>query len=190
MGIEVAQEALLRGASVTLIYGPGTAAPPKTARVVRVETTKEMYDAVVSELKAQRYDIVIAAAAAADWTPDKRYSFKIPTREASALNFRLKPTRKIIDVVKTIRPKALLIPFKAEHGVSDEELIENAYRTLKEAKADLIVANDVARKGVGFRVQTNEIFVVDKKRKVVHVPLTTKREAAKRLLDVVSQKMK
>jgi len=190
MGIEVAHEALLRGASVTLIYGPGTATPPKTARVVRVETTKDMYDAVVSELKAQGYDIVIATAAAADWTPDRRYSFKIPTRKASALDLRLKPTRKIIDVVKTIRPETFLIPFKAEHSVSDEELIENAYRTLKEAKADLIAANDVARKGVGFRVETNEIFIVDRKREVVHIPLTTKREAAKRLLDVISQKRK
>ena len=66
MGIEVAREALLRGAEVTLIYGPGTVIPPAEARVIRVETTTEMYEAVVSELKSQKYDAVIAAAAATD----------------------------------------------------------------------------------------------------------------------------
>jgi len=70
--------------------------------------------------------------------------------------------------------------------VSNKELIKNAYQRLKEAKADLIVANDVARKGVGFGVETNEVFIVDKKREVVHVPLTAKREAAKNLLDVIA----
>jgi phosphopantothenoylcysteine decarboxylase/phosphopantothenate--cysteine ligase len=190
MGIDVTKEALLRGAEVTLIYGPGTATPPKEAKVLHVETTKEMYEAVVSELKARKYDIVIATAAAADWTPSEHYDYKVPTRETPRLNLKLKPTPKIIDAVKKISPKAFLVPFKAEYNVSDEELIENAFKRLKEAKADLIVANDVARKGVGFGVETNEIFIVDKKRKVVHVPLTTKREAAKSLLDVIAERIK
>ncbi len=190
MGIEVTREALLRGAEVTLIYGPGTATPPKEARVIRVETTKEMYDAVVSELKSRKYDAVIATAAATDWTPKKHFDYKVPTREISSLNVKLEATPKIIDVVKKISPEAFLVPFKAEYNVSDKELIENAFKRLKEAKADLIVANDVARKGVGFGVETNEIFIVDKKRRVVHVPLTTKRQAAKDLLDVIAKGIK
>jgi len=190
MGIETTREALLRGAEVTLIYGPGTATPPKEARVIRVETTKEMHKAVVSELKSRKYDIVIATAAAADWTPKKHYDYKVPTRKTSTLNVKLEPTPKIIDIVKKISPKAFLVPFKAEYNVSDEKLIKNAFKRLKEAKADLIVANDVARKDVGFRVETNEIFIVDKKRRVVHVPLTTKREAAKRLLDLIVERIK
>lgn len=190
MGIEVTKEALLRGADVTLIYGPGTAIPSKEARVVTVETTKEMYEAVVSELKSKRYDVVIAAAAAADWTPKKHFDYKVPTSKTSALNVKLEPTPKIIDVVKKFRPEAFLVAFKAEYNVSAEKLIQNSYEKLKEAKADVIVANDVARKGVGFGVETNEIFIVDKKRNVVHVPLTTKREAAKRLFDVIAQKMR
>jgi phosphopantothenoylcysteine decarboxylase/phosphopantothenate--cysteine ligase len=190
MGIEVTREALLRGAEVTLIYGPGTAPPPKEAKVFHVETTKEMYEIVVSELKSRRYDIVIAAAAAADWTPKRHYDYKVPTRETFTLDVELKPTPKIIDIVKKISPKSFLVPFKAEYEVSNEELVENAYRKLKEAKADLIVANDVAREGVGFGVETNEIFIVDEKKRAVHVPLTTKRNAARRLLDVIAQKIK
>ncbi len=73
--------------------------------------------------------------------------------------------------------------------MSDEKLVQNAHQRLKQARADLIVANDVARKGVGFGVETNEIFIVDGRREVVHVPLTTKREAAKSLLGVVAKKI-
>jgi len=92
--------------------------------------------------------------------------------------------------VKKISPRAFLVPFKAEYNVSDKALIQNAFERLKEAKADLIVANDVARKGVGFKVETNEIFIVDNKRRVVHVPITTKREAAKNLLDAIAKRIK
>ncbi len=190
MGMEVAREALLRGAEVTLVYGPGTAAPPEGARVVRVETTKEMYDAVFSELKSREYHVLVATAAAADWTPRKHFEYKVSTRKTSTLNVKFEATPKIIDVVKKISPKAFLVPFKAEYNVSDKELIENAFERLKVAKADLIVANDVARTGVGFGVETNEIFIVDKKRRVIHVPLTTKRQAAKDLLDVIAKRIK
>jgi phosphopantothenoylcysteine decarboxylase/phosphopantothenate--cysteine ligase len=103
---------------------------------------------------------------------------------------KLEPTPKIIDIVKKISPKIFLVPFKAEYNVSNEELIENAFKRLKEAKADLIVANDVARKGVGFGTETNEIFIVNKKGKVVHVPLTTKRESAKKVLDAIAESIK
>jgi phosphopantothenoylcysteine decarboxylase/phosphopantothenate--cysteine ligase len=190
MGIEVTREALLRGAEVTLIYGPGTATPPEKARVIRVETTKEMHEAVISELKSQKYDIMIAAAAAADWKPKKRYDYKVATGKTPTLSLPLEPTAKIIDAVKKVSPKVFLVPFKAEYNVSDDELIERAFERLKEAKADLIVANDVAREGVGFRTETNEIFIIDKKKKVVHVPLTTKREAAKSLLDAIADRIK
>jgi phosphopantothenoylcysteine decarboxylase/phosphopantothenate--cysteine ligase len=190
MGIEVAREALLRGAEVTLIYGLGTAIPPKEARVIRVETTKEMYETAVSELKSLKYDIMIAAAAAADWKPKKRYDYKVATGKTPTLNLQLEPTAKIIDAVKKISPGVFLVPFKAEYNVSDNELVERAFKRLKEAEADLIVANDVAREGVGFRTETNEIFIVDKKKKVIHVPLTTKREAAKSLFDAIVDKIK
>ncbi len=190
MGIEVTREALQRGADVTLIYGPGKATLPERAKVIRVETTKEMYKAVVSELKSKKYNVIIATAAAADWTPKKHYDFKVPTRKTSTLDVKLEPTPKIIDVVKKISPRVFLVPFKAEYNVSDQELIQRAYERLKEAKADLIVANDVSRKDVGFTVETNEIFIVDKKRKVVHVPLTTKREAARKLLNIIAAEIK
>jgi phosphopantothenoylcysteine decarboxylase/phosphopantothenate--cysteine ligase len=188
-GVAIAEEALSRGAKVTLVYGPGTALPPTGARTVSVETTQEMYDAAVSELDSKKYDIVIAAAAVADWAPERKYK-KIPTSTEAELTVKLRPTPKIVDVVKKVSPDVFLVAFRAESDLSDEELIQSAYNRLRKAKADLIMANDIGRKGVGFGCDTNEVFIVDADKKVVHVPLTTKREVAKRLLDSIVGRLK
>ena len=190
MGVAVAREALNRGADVTLVYGPGTAMPPSDAKVIRVETTEEMLDAVISELKSKKYDVVVAAAAAADWRPEKSFDYKVPTSDVSELSVKLRPTQKIIDAVRKVNTDVFLVPFKAEYDSSDEELVERAYRRLVEAEADMIVVNDVGRAGTGFEVDTNEVFIVDKDKKVVHVPLTTKREVARRIFDVITEKIK
>ncbi len=190
MGVAIAEEALARGAQVTLIYGPGKAVPPKNAKLISVETTEEMHQAVVSELKSQKYDIVIATAAPADWKLEKPFQRKVPTRTTPKLILKLKPTQKIIKMVKKISPSIFLVPFKAEHNLSNKELVEKAFELIKEAKADLVVVNDVGREEVGFGVDTNEVYIVDKNKTVIHVPLTTKREVAKRLFDVINEKIK
>ena len=190
MGVALAREALNRGADVTLVYGPGTTFPPSDAKVIPVETTEEMYDAVVSELKSKKYDVVVAAAAAADWKPEKSFDYKVSTSDVSEFSVKLRPTRKIIDAVRKVSADAFLVPFKAEYGLSNDELVERGYRRLMDAEADLIVVNDVGREGAGFGVDTNEGFIVDKERKVVHVPLTTKQEVARRIFDVIAEKMK
>jgi phosphopantothenoylcysteine decarboxylase/phosphopantothenate--cysteine ligase len=190
MGVAIVEDALLRGAEVTLVYGPGTAVPPVGAKIVSVETSQEMYEAVVSELKSKKYDVVLAVAAVADWAPEKKYEYKVPTSAETELTVKMRPTPKIIDAVKKVSPDTFLVAFRAEYNLSDEELIQSAYKRLKKAKSDLIVANDTGRKGVGFAYDTNEVFIVDANKKVVHVPLATKREVAKRLLDVVAKKVK
>lgn len=190
MGVAVVEEALLRGAEVTLVYGPGKAIPPREAKIMSVETSQEMYEAVVSELKSKKYDVVIAVAAVADWAPEKKYEYKVPTSIETELTVKLKPTPKIIDVVKKVNPDTFLVAFRAEYNLSDEELIQSAYKRLKKAKADLVAANDIGRKCVGFAYDTNEVFIVDADKKVVHVPLTKKREVAKRLFDVIVNKLK
>lgn len=189
MGIAIAEEALSRGAEVTLVYGPGTATPPREAKIISVETSQEMYKAVVSELKSKKYDVAVAVAAVADWAPEKKFEYKVPTSTNTELTVKLKPTPKIIDAVKKVSPDIFLVAFRAESNLSDEELIQSAYDRLKKAKADLITANDTGRKGVGFAYDTNEVFIVDTNKKVVHVPLATKREVAKRLFDVIINKL-
>lgn len=190
MGVAIAEEALKRGANVTLVYGVmGTANPPKKAKTIYVETTKGMYKAVFSELKSKKYDVMVAAAAAADWTPKKTYDYKVSTRTVQELAVTLKPTQKIIDVVKKVSPKTFLVPFKAEYKLSDEELVKSARELLKRAHADLIVVNDVGRRGSGFGSDTNEVFIVGKRGRPIHVPLTTKRQVAGKLLDVIVKKL-
>jgi phosphopantothenoylcysteine decarboxylase/phosphopantothenate--cysteine ligase len=190
MGVAIVEEALSRGAEVTLVYGLGTAMPPSGAKVIRVETTEQMYEAVASELKTQKYDLVVAAAAAADWAPIKAFSRKVSTHGVRSFNLKLKPTTKIIDDVKKLSPKTFLVAFRAEYKLPEKELIESAYERLKRAEADLIVVNDVGKEGAGFGVDTNEVFIVDKDKRVVHVHLAPKREIAKKILDVVIEKMR
>ena len=191
MGVAIAEEALDRGAEVTLVYGLGKVAPPSEARVISVETTGQMHDAVVSELEgSKKYDVVIAVAAAADWTLEKPYSHKISTHKLDSLDLKLKPTKKIIDYVKKVSPKTFLVAFRAEYKLSKKDLVESAYKRLLEANADLIVVNDVGKKQVGFGTETNEVSIVDREKRVVHVPLAPKREVARRILDAVSEKIK
>jgi phosphopantothenoylcysteine decarboxylase/phosphopantothenate--cysteine ligase len=190
MGVSLAEEALSRGAKVTLVYGSGSAAAPSGADLISVETTEQMYEAVVSELKSTNYDLVIAVAAAADWTPEKSYPYKVSSHEQSSLELKLKPTTKIIDSVKRISPRTFLVAFRAEYKRPKAELIESAHKRLMEAKADIIVVNDVGKKGAGFGTETNEVFIVDGEKRVVHVPLAKKREVAAKILDITIKSFK
>jgi phosphopantothenoylcysteine decarboxylase/phosphopantothenate--cysteine ligase len=189
MGIAIAEDALSRGAEVTLVYGPAKSPPPLGAKVVEVETTEEMLSAVVGELKAKKYDAAILSAAASDWGPAEMVMEKIPSDQGEWV-LRLKALPKVIAQVKKVEPKVLLVGFKAEYNISEEELIQRSHKRLKEMGMDLIVANDVSQEKRGFNVDTNEVYVIDKKGDVLHVPLTTKREIATKLLDKVKSKLK
>jgi len=190
MGVAVTEEALNRGAEVTLVYGLGKALTPKGAHTIPVETTKQMHEAVISELKSTRYDVVIAVAAAADWTPHKMYKHKISTHKHHSLTLKLKPTKKIINSIKKISPETFLVAFRAHYKLSEKDLVESAYERLLEANADLIVVNDVSKRGVGFGTETNEVLMIDKKKEVVHTALASKEDIAKEILDLISKKKK
>jgi len=82
------------------------------------------------------------------------------------------------------------VAFKAEYKVSDRELVERARKRLRSSGADFIVANDVGREGAGFEADTNEVFIVGRDKKVVHIPLAPKQEIAKKLLDLIHGKMR
>ncbi|MFH0850109.1 MAG: bifunctional phosphopantothenoylcysteine decarboxylase/phosphopantothenate--cysteine ligase CoaBC [Candidatus Bathyarchaeota archaeon] len=184
MGVAIAENALARGAEVTIVYGPASAKPPRSAKVIPIETTEEMLDAVVGEQKAKKYHAVILSAAAADYGAADRKMEKTPSGKNEWV-LQLKPLPKIVENVKKVDPEVYLVGFKAEYGVSDEELIDRAYKRLKGAGMDLIVANDVARKGVGFGTETNEVFIVDGARTVTHLDIMSKREVARCILDCV-----
>ncbi|MEM3685021.1 MAG: phosphopantothenoylcysteine decarboxylase, partial [Conexivisphaerales archaeon] len=80
-------------------------------------------------------------------------------------------------------PSTKLIIFKAEHSVTQQELIKRAKEALMESKADMAVANDVGKKETGFGSDNNEVFIIKQNGKVIHVPLSTKDEVASSIID-------
>ena len=188
MGVAVAREALRRGGEVTLVYGPGSANPPLGVNVVRVETTTEMLDAVVGELEGSRYDIAVFSAAAVDFGPKERDMVKMSS-DLGIWRIDLVSRPKIIDRVKEVSPEIFLVGFKAEYGVSDEELVKKAQVRMESGGMDLIVANDVARAKVGFGHDTNEAFIIDRDGGHELLTLRGKKEIASRLLTIAKSKM-
>ncbi len=156
MGVAVARAAASRGAEVTLIYGPGTEAPPSNVNVVRVQTTQEMCDAFERELKSPR-DIIVSTAAAQDFVVKRPAEQKL--RHSEPVTLKLVPAPRVLDGIRKLAPDAFVVGFKAEHNVSDEELLRAAKEKLGEG-LDMVVANDVARSGAGFDVDTNEVIIV------------------------------
>ena len=162
-GVLLASELISAGAKVTMVYGPGDQKPPKGAKIINVTTNKEMFDAVKKEMK-RKFDIVIMAAAASDYTPQNSSKTKIKSDKKS-LVIRLKKAPKIIDHIKTYQKDSLLIGFKAETNVAKNTLIKSAKKKINESGADMIIANDI-----GFKYQknpnNNEVVIVDSKKTV------------------------
>jgi len=184
MGVALAQNALDRGAKVTLVYGPGTAIPPAQAKVIPILSTEEMLEAVQKTLKVEKIDAAILSAAAADYGLPERKNEKTPSGK-DEWNLQLKPLPKIVKNVKTIDPNVYLVGFKAEYNLTNEELIDRAYKRMNETGMDLIVANDVSKENTGFGTDTNEVYIIDKKKNIEHVALTSKYDVASKILDIL-----
>jgi phosphopantothenoylcysteine decarboxylase/phosphopantothenate--cysteine ligase len=185
MGVALASNALARGAEVTLVYGPGTAEPPREAKVIRIQSTEEMLEAVRRELGSRRHDAAILSAAAADYGPAERRIEKTPSGRREWV-IELKPLPKVVESVKKVDPGIYLVGFKAEYDVSEEELVNRAYDRMVGAGMDLIVANDVSKEGVGFGTDTNEVYIVGPERRVEHMR-ASKYEVAANILDRVRE---
>ncbi len=186
MGAALADEAFLRGAEVVLIRGEHSVSPQYFVEEIAVETAQEMAQAL--ERQVIDADIVFHTAAISDFAPKEKINRKVKSMTTWML--ALEPNIKIIDRLKKINPQMFLVGFKAEYDVLQKELIESAKKVLNRAGTDIIVANDVGKKGRGFGTDTNEVFIVDKKGNVAHLPLASKRQIASQLLDRVLQMTK
>ncbi len=152
-GVALALEARRRGAEVTLISRFPQNLP---LREVYAESAQEMLDAVLREVEAG-CDALISAAAVADYTLDQAEG-KI--RSGQELTMRLRPTRKIIKAVRAAFPDLVIVGFKAEVGVGDEELVRRATESLRSSNLNLVVANDVREGGMG--TEENRVTIIDK----------------------------
>lgn len=157
-GVLLASELISSGAKVTLVYGPGVEKPPKGARIIKVNTSKEMFDAVKNELKKQ-FDVVIMAAAIADYTPKIINKKKIKS-DQNHIKISLKKAPKIIDQIKKLQKNTFLIGFKAEANISKKDLIKSAEKKLRDSNADMIIANDIGLK-YQKNPNNNEVFIID-----------------------------
>ena len=175
-GGALAEEAAARGAEVVLVTTRPERAPAGV-RVVPVETAAEMAAAVDSESTAA--DVVVMAAAVADFRPADPAPDKIK-KAAGAPEVRLAPTADILaSLGSNGRDGRVVVGFAAETG----DLEANARAKLEAKRLDVIVANDVSKSGAGFEHDTNEVLVLTAAGGRRHVPLTTKREVAKIVLD-------
>jgi len=163
-GVLLASELVSTGAKVTLIYGPGKELPPKGVKLIRVETSQEMFDAVKKEMK-EKFGIVILAAAVSDYVPEKSSSTKIKS-DQNKIILKLKRAPKIIDQIKKIQKNVFLVGFKAETNISKEKMVSESRRKLRESNANLIVANDIGLKKYKKNIDYNNVIVVDLKRTI------------------------
>jgi phosphopantothenoylcysteine decarboxylase/phosphopantothenate--cysteine ligase len=178
MGYAIARAARLRGAEVTLVTGPTAIPAPFGVSVIRVESAEQMRQAVLGCLDVS--DIVIKAAAVADYRPRLRSEMKVK-KSAAHLAIELEKNPDILSEIGAQKGDRVLVGFAAE----TEELVANATRKLTQKNLDLIVANDVSLEGAGFNVDTNIVKLLFHDGRVEELPLMAKDELAAIILDRV-----
>jgi len=157
MGFAIAAEAARRGAEVTLVAGPTAVQPPALQEVVRVRGAVEMHRAVLD--RAEGMDVVVMAAAVADYTPAERAPRKIQ-KSGDTLTLVLNRTPDILGDLGRRRLKSGHGPVLVGFAAETDDLVARASAKREQKHADLIVANDVSRSDAGFDVDTNAVTIV------------------------------
>ncbi len=179
MGLAVAAAARNRGAEVTLVAGPIALPCPTGVEMVAVVTAEEMRQAVLAHVAAA--DVVVMAAAVADYRPSAPERKKIKKTGRGRLVVEFEPTPDILAELGARRGGQVLVGFAAETG----DPAAAARRKLKEKNLDLVVANDVTVPGAGFDVDTNQVEIFCRDGRHVAVTLAPKARVAERILDEV-----
>ena len=179
MGFAIAEAAKARGAEVTLVCGVTTAKLPVNVDIVRIESTLELYDAMMARCEAQ--DVIIQAAAPADYRFAHTHDQKLKKEGGQPLVLELVENPDIAAAVgQRKQPGQTLVGFAAE----TQKVTENAMKKLEKKNLDLIVANDVTALGAGFNVDTNIATLITRDG-LEERPLQTKRELADDILDKI-----
>lgn len=180
MGYAIARAAMLRGAEVTLVSGKTSIEPPMFVDVVPVVSAEDMYEAVTSRFEDT--DIVIKAAAVADYTPVSYAQEKVKKKDGE-LSIELKRTKDILGTLGQNKTKQFLCGFSME----TENMLENSRAKLVKKNLDMIVANNVKTEGAGFGVDTNVVTIITPE-EVKELEIMTKDEVANALLDEILAK--
>ena len=176
MGFALAEAAMSRGAEVVLIAANVSVPVPKGCEIIRVKSTLEMYNAVLSNL--DRADIIVKAAAPADYRVKERFDQKI---KSDSLVLELVKNPDIAQAVGEKKGDKKLVVFAAETN----DLLQNASQKLIKKNADLVVANDVTQEGAGFGTDTNLVTLVYADGRIESLPLMDKSAVADAVFDGV-----
>lgn len=176
MGYAIAEEAVYRGASVTLISGPTSINPPFGVNLVNIKTTEDMYNEVTSRF--QDFDIVIKAAAVADYKP-KIYSEQKIKKTSDDVVIEFVKDFDILKKLGELKKHQILVGFAAE----SQDLLSNAEGKLKKKNLDYIVANDITK--TGFATDSNKVTILRKDGDPIILPEMSKRRVARELFNVI-----
>lgn len=182
MGYAIARAAAFRGAQVTLVTGPVHLAPPLFAETVPVVSARDMFEAVAARSGEQ--DIIIKAAAVADYTPVETASEKVKKKDGD-LSIPLKRTQDILAWLGENRREG---QFLCGFSMETEHLLENSRAKLEKKHVDMIAANNLKTEGAGFGTDTNRITLITRDGDT-ELPLMTKEEAAHRILTEIAGRM-
>lgn len=179
MGIAIARAAMQRGAQVTLVCAHCDVEPPMFIDVIKVQTAQEMYEAVTG--KAAEQDIIIKAAAVADYTPAVTAESKIKKSDDD-MKIDLMRTKDILKALGESKRQGQLI---CGFSMETDNVLENSRRKLASKNCDMICANSLRTQGAGFGVDTNVITMITPT-DTQELPMMSKDEAAHRILDRLS----
>ena len=180
MGYSLVEAALESGANVTLISGPVNIEPPSNCNFVSIKTAEEMYDAVMHHISGM--DVYIGTAAVSDYSPAKASDSKIKKDGSSSpMVLELKENQDILKSVSELEQRPYLVGFAAETN----DLIKNAEKKLFNKNLDLIIANDVSNKDIGFDSDDNEVTLITEKEKHL-IERQNKRKVSKKIIDFIS----
>jgi phosphopantothenoylcysteine decarboxylase/phosphopantothenate--cysteine ligase len=179
MGFALAEAARCEGAEVVLVSGPTWLEPPPGVSIRMVETAREMYECVLAE--AEDAEVIIKAAAVADFTPAKPQAGKVKKEEAE-LTLELQRTHDILaELGARKRPGQILVGFSAE----TDQVRKNALAKLRRKNLDLMVANDVSRSDAGFDVDSNQAVIIAADGEEQELPLMSKADLARIVVERV-----
>ena len=182
MGVELAKQFYRQGANVTLLCGRTQTDIPSNFNSIHVESTRQMLD-VVTEL-VDDMDIYVSAAAISDFRPDNDSTSKISSDSDVTLSLVRLP--KILEKVKQLNPDIFAVGFKAESGLTEDDLIDRARSRIEKYGVDLMVANDISRVECEPGSNSTEVYLVDKK-SCDKLPLDSKRNISQKIVEKISE---
>lgn len=178
MGYAIARAAMMRGAVVTLVTGKTSLTPPMGVQTIGITSAADMAQAVKE--RAGEQDIIIKAAAVADYRPKDTSDEKIKKKE-SELSITLERTEDILGFLGAHKKKG---QFLCGFSMETENMLENSRTKLEKKNLDLIVANNLKEQGAGFGTDTNIVTLLSGK-ETLQLPILSKEEVADRLLDYI-----